>query len=224
MKLLDLILLLALLATIGVYAAKADRLVNISLVVVEHPTSAPVADQIRLFEEGISRLSEVKVKPRVIKIEIVPDFYNVNGLEHLMSRLYTWAQYGKKQRFKGVVFYALPPMLGASGTQYAAGHAGAICIFTRNKNKKYAEGVLRVKSGSGYDREPQSRIIAFHEMLHLLGANHAGDNGFTKQQKPNVMHPNAQAYAIIPNLPILNITHRQVRWCKQGKNVLGKKL
>lgn len=213
--------------------AKADRLVNINLVVVEHPTAASVDDQIRLFKEGLPRLAEVGVKPRIIKIDVVPDFYNVNKLDDFLLRLYTWSEYGKKQRFKGIVFYSLPPMISKTGGQFAAGHAGAICIFTRNKNKKFAEGSLRVKSALGFDRQPQSRVIVLHELLHLFGANHIesktvviSKNPLKRdfQQVPNVMHPNAQAYATMPNLPLLSATKRQVRYCKQGKNVLGERL
>lgn len=204
------------------YAQGQTRQININLVVVEHPTLAPAAEQIRLFKEGIERLSEVKIKPRIIKIDIVQDFYNVNKLEDFLRRLYVWSDYGKKERFKGIVFYLLPPMVGASGGHYAAGQAGAICVLTRNERRKFAEGVLRLATDSGIDRQPHARVVALHEMLHLMGANHAGDSGFLERVKPNVMHPAAQAYATIPNLPILNITKRQVRWCKQGKNVLGK--
>ena len=221
--------LLALLALANL--ARADRLANINLVVVEHPLAASPVDQIRLFKEGLPRLAEVGVKPRLIKIDIVPDFYNANSLDDLLSRLYTWAQYGKKQRFKGIVFYSLPPMVTEDGRQFAAGQAGAICIFTRNKNRKFAEGVMRAKSKLGYDREPHSRIIVLHELLHLFGANHIDSKTvlvskvpFQRdfEQVPNVMHSNAQAYATMPNLPILPATKRHVRYCKQGKNVLGK--
>lgn len=198
--------------------AKADRLVNINLVVVNHPTSASPEDQIRLFTEGISRLPEVKVKSRIIKIEIVPDFYNVNTLNELYSRLFTWAEYGKKQNFKGVVFYSLPPMTNNAGSFYSAGHAGAICVFTRNKRLKFAEGVLLTQN-RGLDREPHARIVALHEMLHLLGANHI--DAVKGKQYCNIMHPAAQA--CVNQVPILPLTIKQVRWCKQGKNVLGKK-
>lgn len=223
-------MLIAVLAVAGF--ARAERLVNINLVVVESEFSPPASEQIRLFTEGIERLKEVKIKPRIIKVDIVPDFYNVNSLDNLLSRLYTWAEYGKKQRFKGVVFYSLPPMLGVSGTQYAAGQAGAICAFTRNKKRKFAEGVMRTSNLSGADRNPHSKIIALHEMLHLLGANHIGIKVVTVSkdplirkfvQVPNVMHPAAQEYATIPNLPILPLTHRQVGYCRRGLNVDGGK-
>lgn len=199
--------------------AYADRLININLVVVDHPTSPSPQEQIRLFTEGISRLPEVKIKARIIKTDIVPDFYNVNELKHLLSRLYTWSNYGKKERFKGIVFYLLPPMV-QNESHYAAGQAGAICVLTRNERRKFAEGVMRVKNSYGYDREPHSKIIALHEILHLMGANHIDRRGF--KDLPNVMHPAAQQYATIPDLPILSLTKRQVRWCKQGKNVLGR--
>lgn len=225
------LLIVAVLACAGIARGENHRRVNINLVVVEHPTSPPVSEQIRLFEEGISRLSEVKIKPRIIKVDIVPDFYNVNSLDHFLSRLFTWAQYGKKERFKGIVFYLLPPMV-YNQSLYGAGQAGAICVFTRNKDRMFAEGVMRLTNGLGENREPHSRIIALHEMLHLFGANHIDSKTIVVSRNPpqlkfvdvpNVMNSVAQAYATIPNLLISPKTHRQVRYCKKGLSVEGKK-
>jgi len=138
-----------------------------------------------------------------------------NHSENMINRP---AHNNSKSKFKGVVFYSLPPMTNNAGSFYSAGHAGAICVFTRNRRLKFAEGVLLTQN-QGFDREPHARIVALHEMLHLLGANHI--DAVKGKQYCNIMHPAAQA--CVNQVPILDLTKRQVRWCKQGKNVLGKK-
>jgi hypothetical protein len=222
MRLLSTLALIIVNLTASLAQAETQRIVNINLVVVESRLSPSAESQIAMFVRGIERLRELKLKPRIIKIDIVPDLYNVNQYEQIYSRLYTWSKYGKKQRFKGIVFYLLPP-LEYKGVGLAAGQAGAICVFTRNKHKKFAEGVMREVNSSGYSRVLESEVIAGHEGAHLAGANHIDRKGF--EEFPNMMNSNAQAYATSHYpLPFADLTKRHVRWCRQGKNVLGKPL
>lgn len=194
-----------------------DRLFNVHLVVVEGQES-----QIELFKEALLRLSEVKVKPRYLSIEIVPDMVQQNSLDDVYSRLYAWAKLYKNRR--GHTYFILPPMQQGSRF-FTAGQAGAICTTTRAKSKRFGEVSLH--------RNPAvAKTAAFHEVLHNLGANHIYRKTVIISKDPykaefqdikNVMHPDAQRLAdLYGDLPVAPLTKRHLRYCQEGLGVLGK--
>lgn len=200
---------------------KKFQTIEFTLVVVNSDLSPSVEDQLRLFYEGISRLEEVRSRIKIIKTLVVPDVIQKNHVDYYWARLFPWADWARKNGIKGHVHFLLPTMYNDSGSTYGGGAAGAVCTTKLNKTRKYSYSTIRLKNNRGEDRQEHSKVIVAHELLHNLGANHIESRGF--ENLPNMMHPNAQAYAANGNLVILKRTLREVNYCRRGLTPEGKK-
>lgn len=191
--------------------AFADQIFPVRLVVVKR-SDITTQQQIDLFNQSIARFSEVKVKVKVVQVIETPDVINENDYSYYLARLFSWADWGKKNKLqtKGVhVHYLLPPVV--SGTaNYGGGVAGGICTTRRRTYAAFSYSIMRLVNTNGEDRIENSLVATTHELLHALGANHVDNH-------QNVM----RSYYNPGPQPILPLTKRHLKYCNQGKTPNG---
>ena len=181
----------------------------IDLVVIQRDEIS-TTKQIELFQQALNRLPEAKVKAHIASVREYQDEVQENSLAANWSRLFDWQKWADRKRIRNkdrIMFFLLPPL----DNIYQAGAAGAQCVTTRNTSRRYAYSVMRLKNNAGLDRLEASVTIALHELLHLFGAGHIDSS-------QNVM----RSWYVAGPQPILPLTKRQVKYCKNGKNPLGR--
>ena len=183
----------------------------LKLVVVKR-ADITTQQQVDLFNRAITRFSEVGVRVKVTQVIETEDVIQENDLDSYWHRLFTWADWGKKNKLqqRGMhVHYLLPPVTKGS-INYGGGAAGATCTTRKNLSRQFSYSIMRLVNQDGSNRIDHSLMSAVHELLHSLGANHI-------ENQQNIM----RSYYTPGPQPILSLTKKQLNYCNQGKNPLG---
>lgn len=182
----------------------------IDLVVIQR-AEISTTKQIELFQLALNRLKEVNIQAHIASVREYQDEVQENSLAANWSRMFDWQKWADRKRIRNknrIMFFLLPPL----DNTYQSGAGGAQCVTTRNTSRRYGYSVMRLKNNAGLDRIEASITIALHELLHLFGAGHI-------DSKQNVM----RSWYVPGPQPILPLTKRELRYCKQGLNPLGRK-
>lgn len=171
-----------LLLTLLLLAATAQaETIPLRLVIVKHPWATP-AEQLILAKQGLARLKETGVTPKISSVKITRDLLNRNKTTQYVGRLDSWQNlaYRKGWCKEGEVCFMLLPPIFDGKYYYQGGVADSVCV-----PYDAAYVIVRMRNEDGSPKVKASITAVAHEFGHLMGTEH------DEEDKPYIMHPAA---------------------------------